>query len=126
MAPPIVVIKVYIILRDLHLTCAVYTQLCDFCNLPCRQDIISSISGRVPPVVEKRIRQLLNQYSYNITSVLTQFPSQKIANVIDRSGLGSWAGWADCLLSWLGITVASFFNMFSRRRSSQMHKIQIE
>ncbi|XP_043240119.1 acetyl-CoA carboxylase-like isoform X2 [Amphibalanus amphitrite] len=47
------------------------------------QDIISSISGRVPPVVEKRIRQLLNQYSYNITSVLTQFPSQKIANVID-------------------------------------------
>ncbi|XP_037086840.1 LOW QUALITY PROTEIN: acetyl-CoA carboxylase-like [Pollicipes pollicipes] len=47
------------------------------------QDIISSISGRVPVVVEKRIRQLLNQYSYNITSVLTQFPSQKIANVID-------------------------------------------
>ena len=38
----------------------------------------------MPPVVEKRIRQLLNQYSYNITSVLTQFPSQKIANVIDR------------------------------------------
>ncbi|KAG8178328.1 hypothetical protein JTE90_026296 [Oedothorax gibbosus] len=47
------------------------------------QDIISSISGRIPPNVEKNIKKLMAMYSSNITSVLAQFPSQQIASVID-------------------------------------------
>ncbi|XP_064618157.1 acetyl-CoA carboxylase-like isoform X2 [Liolophura sinensis] len=60
------------------------------------QELISIISGRIPPPVERAIRKLLASYSSNITSVLCQFPSQqwyqqseewplgaKIANVID-------------------------------------------
>ncbi|GFW27568.1 acetyl-CoA carboxylase 1 [Trichonephila clavipes] len=46
-------------------------------------DIISSISGRIPPNVEKHIKKLMAMYSSNITSVLAQFPSQQIASVID-------------------------------------------
>ncbi|XP_077869541.1 acetyl-CoA carboxylase-like, partial [Saccoglossus kowalevskii] len=48
------------------------------------QEMISSISGRIPVPVEKGIKKLLASYSSNITSVLCQFPSQQIANVIDR------------------------------------------
>ncbi|XP_063969760.1 acetyl-CoA carboxylase-like isoform X10 [Lytechinus pictus] len=48
------------------------------------QEMIASISGRVPNTVEADIRRLLNNYSSNITSVLCQFPSQQIANVLDR------------------------------------------
>ena len=47
------------------------------------KDIISSISGRIPPQVEINIRQLMKMYDKNITSVLAQFPSQQIASVID-------------------------------------------
>ncbi|XP_077999917.1 acetyl-CoA carboxylase-like [Glandiceps talaboti] len=47
-------------------------------------EMISSISGRIPSNVEKEIKKLLASYSSNITSVLCQFPSQQIANVIDR------------------------------------------
>lgn len=47
------------------------------------QEIISSISGRIPVNVEKNIKKLMNMYSSNITSVLAQFPSQQIASVID-------------------------------------------
>ncbi|XP_059482101.1 acetyl-CoA carboxylase isoform X3 [Neocloeon triangulifer] len=47
------------------------------------QEVISSISGRIPPSVEKKIRKLMSQYQSNITSVLAQFPSQQIAAVID-------------------------------------------
>ncbi|KAK2717768.1 hypothetical protein QYM36_006530, partial [Artemia franciscana] len=47
------------------------------------QDVISSISGRIPQVVERKIRKLMALYASNITSVLAQFPSQQIANVID-------------------------------------------
>ncbi|XP_055926217.1 acetyl-CoA carboxylase-like isoform X1 [Argiope bruennichi] len=47
------------------------------------QEIISSISGRIPPNVEKHIKKLMAMYSSNITSVLAQFPSQQIASVID-------------------------------------------
>ncbi|CAM1302616.1 Uncharacterised protein r2_g1260 [Pycnogonum litorale] len=55
-------------------------------NLPLLelQDIISSISGRIPLTVEKKIRKLMNAYSSNITSVLAQFPSQQIASVLDN------------------------------------------
>nr|WDE40200.1 acetyl-CoA carboxylase [Tegillarca granosa] len=47
------------------------------------QDLISMIASRIPPQVERAIRKLLSSYSSNITSVLCQFPSQQIANVID-------------------------------------------
>ncbi|XP_071847877.1 acetyl-CoA carboxylase-like isoform X3 [Apostichopus japonicus] len=48
------------------------------------QEIMSNISGRIPSQVEKDIRKQLNIYGSNVTSVLCQFPSQAIANVIDR------------------------------------------
>jgi acetyl-CoA carboxylase/biotin carboxylase 1 len=47
------------------------------------QQVMASISGRIPPAVEKRIRRLMSLYERNITSVLAQFPSQQIASVID-------------------------------------------
>ncbi|XP_078337630.1 acetyl-CoA carboxylase-like isoform X9 [Crassostrea virginica] len=47
------------------------------------QDLVAMISGRIPPQVEKAIKKQLQLYSSNITSVLSQFPSQQIANVID-------------------------------------------
>jgi acetyl-CoA carboxylase/biotin carboxylase 1 len=47
------------------------------------QDVISSISGRIPASVEKKIRKLMALYASNITSVLAQFPSQQVASVID-------------------------------------------
>ncbi|KAI4455017.1 acetyl-coa carboxylase isoform a [Holotrichia oblita] len=47
------------------------------------QEVIASISGRIPPAVEKKIRRLMSLYERNITSVLAQFPSQQIASVID-------------------------------------------
>ncbi|XP_054720089.1 acetyl-CoA carboxylase-like [Uloborus diversus] len=47
------------------------------------QEIISSISGRIPSNVEKNIKKLMSMYSSNITSVLAQFPSQQIASTID-------------------------------------------
>ncbi|ODM91015.1 Acetyl-CoA carboxylase 2 [Orchesella cincta] len=47
------------------------------------QEVISSISGRIPASVEKKIRKLMTLYASNITSVLAQFPSQQIASVID-------------------------------------------
>ncbi|XP_034934564.1 acetyl-CoA carboxylase isoform X3 [Chelonus insularis] len=47
------------------------------------QEVISTISGRIPVSVEKKIRKLMTLYERNITSVLAQFPSQQIAAVID-------------------------------------------
>lgn len=47
------------------------------------QEVIASISGRIPAAVEKKIRRLMQLYERNITSVLAQFPSQQIASVID-------------------------------------------
>ncbi|XP_063000242.1 acetyl-CoA carboxylase 2 isoform X2 [Elgaria multicarinata webbii] len=47
------------------------------------QDIMTSISGRIPPSVEKSIRKIMAQYASNITSVLCQFPSQQIASILD-------------------------------------------
>ncbi|XP_041773392.1 acetyl-CoA carboxylase-like isoform X2 [Anopheles merus] len=47
------------------------------------QEVIASISGRIPVSVEKKIRKLMQLYERNITSVLAQFPSQMIASVID-------------------------------------------
>ncbi|XP_077942833.1 acetyl-CoA carboxylase isoform X1 [Gasterosteus aculeatus] len=47
------------------------------------QDIITSLASRIPPSVEKDIRKVMAQYASNITSVLCQFPSQRIANILD-------------------------------------------
>ncbi|XP_056144354.1 acetyl-CoA carboxylase [Lampris incognitus] len=47
------------------------------------QDIMTSVAGRIPPGVEKAIRKIMAQYASNITSVLCQFPSQRIANILD-------------------------------------------
>lgn len=42
------------------------------------QEIMTSVAGRIPPSVEKDIRKVMAQYASNITSVLCQFPSQKV------------------------------------------------
>ncbi|NXD12598.1 ACACB carboxylase, partial [Nothocercus nigrocapillus] len=47
------------------------------------QEIMTSISGRIPPSVEKSIKKVMAQYASNITSVLCRFPSQQIASVLD-------------------------------------------
>lgn len=43
------------------------------------QDIMTSVSGRIPVTVEKVIRKIMAQYASNITSVLCQFPSQRVS-----------------------------------------------
>nr|XP_015221745.1 PREDICTED: acetyl-CoA carboxylase 2 isoform X3 [Lepisosteus oculatus] len=47
------------------------------------QEIMTSVAGRIPVSVDKAIRKVMAQYASNITSVLCQFPSQRIANVLD-------------------------------------------
>ncbi|XP_058137492.1 acetyl-CoA carboxylase 2 isoform X3 [Dasypus novemcinctus] len=47
------------------------------------QEIMTSVSGRIPAPVEKSVRRVMAQYASNITSVLCQFPSQQIATVLD-------------------------------------------
>ncbi|CAB1316204.1 unnamed protein product, partial [Coregonus sp. 'balchen'] len=47
------------------------------------KDIMTSVSGRIPLAVEKCIKKEMAQYASNITSVLCQFPSQQIANILD-------------------------------------------
>lgn len=42
------------------------------------QDLVAMISGRIPPQVEKAIKKHLQSYASNITSVLSQFPSQQV------------------------------------------------
>lgn len=46
------------------------------------QDIMTSVSGRIPPNVEKSIKKEMAQYASNITSVLCQFPSQQVESYI--------------------------------------------
>nr|KAF6463658.1 acetyl-CoA carboxylase beta [Rousettus aegyptiacus] len=47
------------------------------------QEIMTSVSGRIPASVEKSVRRVMAQYASNITSVLCQFPSQQIATILD-------------------------------------------
>lgn len=47
------------------------------------QDIISSMSGRIPAPVEQQIRHLMNNYERNISALIAKFPSKEIARVID-------------------------------------------
>jgi hypothetical protein len=42
------------------------------------QELISMISGRLPVEVEKNIRKLMATYATNLTSILSQFPSQQV------------------------------------------------
>lgn len=42
------------------------------------QEIMTSVSGRIPASVEKSVRRVMAQYASNITSVLCQFPSQQV------------------------------------------------
>ncbi|XP_031574256.1 acetyl-CoA carboxylase-like [Actinia tenebrosa] len=47
------------------------------------QEMMASISGRIPSTVEDSIKRHLANYASNLTSLLNQFPSQQIANVVD-------------------------------------------
>ena len=42
------------------------------------QELMSTISGRVPQQVESKIKKLMENYMCNLTAVLSQFPSQKV------------------------------------------------
>lgn len=46
------------------------------------QEIMTSVAGRIPPSVEKDIRKIMAQYASNITSVLCQFPSQRVREAL--------------------------------------------
>jgi biotin carboxylase/biotin carboxyl carrier protein len=48
------------------------------------KELLSAISGRIAPSVETDINKCLSQYTKNITSILTQFPSQQLANIINK------------------------------------------
>ena len=45
------------------------------------QEIMTSISGRIPLSVEKSIRKVMAQYASNITSVLCRFPSPQVSSL---------------------------------------------
>lgn len=51
------------------------------------QDIMTSVSGRIPPAVEKAIKKEMAQYASNITSVLCQFPSQQVPLKLSQANL---------------------------------------
>ncbi|KAL5475565.1 hypothetical protein EMCRGX_G025395 [Ephydatia muelleri] len=50
------------------------------------QEVLSTTSGRIPAGLEEAIHCTLNHYSQNLTSVLCQFPSQQITNIINKHG----------------------------------------
>lgn len=58
------------------------------------QDIMTSVSGRIPPNVEKSIKKEMAQYASNITSVLCQFPSQQV--FIELHFSTSYHFWSSC------------------------------
>lgn len=47
-------------------------------------DVMSSIGGRLPADLQRIIVKALKNYEQNITSVIAQFPSQRITNEIDK------------------------------------------
>lgn len=55
-----------------------FWQQCSRDHSASLQEMISSISGRIPPTVEDSIKKHLSSYASNITSVLSQFPSQQV------------------------------------------------
>jgi len=46
------------------------------------REALASIQGRIQPKLEKEIQRALSNYEQNLTSVLSQFPAQKINNAI--------------------------------------------
>lgn len=48
------------------------------------KDVMSSISGRLPAELERFIDRSLKSYEQNITSVIAQFPAQRITAEIDK------------------------------------------
>ena len=50
------------------------------------QEVLSTTSGRIPQGLEEAIHCTLGHYSQNLTSVLCQFPSQQITNIINKHG----------------------------------------
>uniref|UniRef100_A0A1X7VP53 Uncharacterized protein n=1 Tax=Amphimedon queenslandica TaxID=400682 RepID=A0A1X7VP53_AMPQE len=48
------------------------------------KELLSTISGRIPVAVETAINKCLAQYAKNVTSILSQFPSQQLNNIINR------------------------------------------
>lgn len=50
------------------------------------QEIMTSVSGRIPAPVEKLVRRVMAQYASNITSVLCQFPSQQVGARAEPGG----------------------------------------
>uniref|UniRef100_A0A914WMT1 Acetyl-CoA carboxylase n=1 Tax=Plectus sambesii TaxID=2011161 RepID=A0A914WMT1_9BILA len=48
------------------------------------QELMAVVSGRIPLELENAIKKQLSVYAGNITSVLSKFPSQTIANELDR------------------------------------------
>ncbi len=48
------------------------------------KELLSTISSRIPPSVDQEISKCLARYAGNMTSVLCQFPTTKIENIINR------------------------------------------
>ena len=48
------------------------------------RDVMATISGRLPSELEKFIVRCLTNYEQNITSVIAQFPAQRITTEIDK------------------------------------------
>ena len=48
------------------------------------KELLSTISSRIPPTVDKEISTCLARYASNMTSVIAQFPTTKIENIINR------------------------------------------
>ena len=48
------------------------------------RDVMASISGRLPADLERLIARALTSYEHNITSVIAQFPAQRILAEIDK------------------------------------------
>lgn len=47
------------------------------------QDLVAQLSGRLPICVEQQLRSIASSYSNQLTSVLANFPSEKILRVIE-------------------------------------------
>ncbi len=48
------------------------------------KELLSTISSRIPVSVDQEISKCLARYASNMTSVLCQFPTTKIENIINR------------------------------------------
>uniref|UniRef100_A0A0R3X0R7 Acetyl-CoA carboxylase n=1 Tax=Hydatigena taeniaeformis TaxID=6205 RepID=A0A0R3X0R7_HYDTA len=58
----------------------------------CLQDLVAQLLGRLPIAVEQSLRSIAAFYSNQLTSVLTNFPSERILRVIEAGAPKSPAG----------------------------------